>query len=185
MKYFRPELLARCRSSEDSVADAAAKEWDEAVAAYRARFKSIRGKLPPGARRLCTKASLHDARLLGAAWSERQAIFTILLQVVGAKGRGGEVLEMNYHPVAGPNGGVTLGPRTLSEKDAPRLVHVLYDEFDLDEEHSFFTHSLLLTNGREIGIRFHNLTCRWLEHAVSPTDMTEVEVKWPLAETAV
>jgi hypothetical protein len=181
MKYFKPELLARYRSSDESVAEAAATEWDEATAAYTERFKSIRSKLPPGVRRLCSKVSLHDARLLVAAWSDRQPIFDILLRLPRSQGQSGEVLELNYHPVAGPNGGVNLG--TVSGGSAPRVVHVLYDEFDLDEEHGFFTHSLLLTDGRELEIRFHRLTCRWLQHVQSPPELPEGEVKWPLAES--
>ena len=183
MKYFKPELLARYRSSDDRVADAAATEWEEAVAAYQARFKSVRGQFPVGVRRLCSKVSLHDAKMLGAARSERKPLFGILLQLPGSPGQSGEVLELNYHPVVGPNGGIHIRRHASSERNVRRDVRILYDEFDLDEEFSFFTHSLLLTDGREIEIRFHSLTVRWLGYGFAPTELTEGEVKWPFAES--
>src|SRR5438552_5952067 len=52
MKYFKPDLLARCRSLDDEVAEAAAQEWEQAITDYRARIKAIRLRLPTGARRL-------------------------------------------------------------------------------------------------------------------------------------
>jgi len=185
MKYFKPELLARYRSSDDGVADAVAKEWEEAITAYQARFKSVRSKFPSGVRRLCSKVSLHDAKVLGAAYNDRQPLFGILLQVEGLPRQSGEVLELKYHPVAGPNGGVRISTHASTEREARKGVWVLYDEFDLDEEHAFFTHALLLTDRREIEIRFHNLTFRWLGHVFTPPELTEGEVKWPLAEPVI
>lgn len=183
MKYFKPELLTRLRSRDDNVADAAAMEWEEATAAYQARFKKVRDKLPVGVRRLCSKVSLHDARVLGAACSTRNPLFGILLRLEGSAGESGEVLELTYHPVAGPNGGVHIGTHAPSETTARNGVWVLYDEFDIDEEHAFFTHSLLLSDGREIDIRFHSLAVRRLGQVFTPTELTEGEVKWPLAES--
>jgi hypothetical protein len=183
MKYFKPELLARCRSRDDNVADAAAREWEEALAAYQARFTSIRSQFPGGVRRLCSRFTLHDARVLGvASSSKRKALFGMLLRLEGAPGRPGEILELNYHPVAGPNGGVKIKPPESSQQVARKDVWILYDEFDLDEEHAFFTHSLLLTDGREIEIRFHNLTVRQLDEVATPFELTPGEKKWPLAE---
>jgi hypothetical protein len=183
MKYFKPELLARYRSSDDSVAETAAQQWDEATTAYRARFKSIRAKFPVGVRRFCAKVSLHDARVLGAAYNPRQPLFGILLQMEGSAGESGEVLELNYHPVAGPHGGVQIKRHTSCQGKGHKDVRVLYDEFDLDEEHAFFTHALLLTDGREIEIRFHNLTIRRLGRVFTPNELPEGELKWPLAES--
>ena len=183
MKYFKPELLARYRSSDDGVADAAAKEWEEALAAYQARFKVVRGKLPPGVRRLCSKVSLHDAKVLGVAYGNEQPLFGIMLQLEGSQGQRGEVLELNYHPVVGEKGGIHIGTHSSSERAAHRDVWILYDEFDFDEEHAFCTHSLLLTDGREIEIRFHNLTVRRLKQVFTPPHLPEGEVKWPLADT--
>lgn len=183
MRYFKPELLARYRSSDNAVADAAATEWEEALAAYQARFKSIRDKLPLGVRRLCAKTSLHDAKVLGAAWNDREPLFGIMIQLEGARGKTGEVLELNYSPVVGPKGGVDIRKPVSAEASARKDIHVLYDEFDFDEEHAFCIHTLLLTDGREIAIRFHKLTVRWIGQVFTPMQLTEQEVKWPSAES--
>ena len=55
---------------------------------------------------------------------------------------------------------------------------MLYDEFDLDEQHGFFTHSLLLTDGHEIQVRFTRLTVRLLDEVVTPVQLTDREKKW-------
>src|SRR5689334_15240213 len=44
MKYFKPKLLARCRSLDDDIADAAAAQWDKAIVAYREHLRAIRPK---------------------------------------------------------------------------------------------------------------------------------------------
>ncbi len=178
MKYFKPELLARYRSSDDRVAEAAATEWEEALAAYQARFKSIRGKLPVGVRRF-SKVSLHDARYLGAALDKQQPLYGLLLQLEGLPGQSAEVLELKYQPVPGPNGGIHIMMHTSSERKPRKGVWLLYDEFDLDEAQDFFTHTLLLTGGWEIEIRFLNFSIRRL----TPTELAEGKVTWPSAES--
>ena len=184
MKYFHAELLARCRSHDDDVAEVAAKEWDEALAAYQARFKAVRSQMPAGVRRLYSQFSLHDARMLGAAYWTRKALFGVLLRLEGVPGCPGEILELNYHPVAGPNGGVNVKTHNSLEGGSRRDVWVLYDEFDLDEEHGFFTHSLLLTDGREIEVRFNGLMVRLLDEVVTPVQLIEGERKWLPAEVS-
>src|SRR5690242_2811543 len=108
MKYFKPELLARCRALDDEVAEAAAQEWEDAIAAYQTRFNAISHKLPEEARSLCSRFTLHDARMLGAAFGTEQALFVILLQLESAGGNRGKALELSYIPVAGPNSGVIV-----------------------------------------------------------------------------
>jgi hypothetical protein len=178
MKYFKPELLARCRSRDDSVAETVANEWEEAVAAYPARFKAIRPQLPRAVRQLCSRFSLHDAKMLGAAFGTRKALFGILIKMEGPAGAASDILELNYLPVEGPNGGVNV--KAPTQVGSPKDVWVLYDEFDLDEEHGFFTHSLLLTDGREIEVHFKNLTVKYLDEVLTPEQLTERQ--WRTAE---
>jgi hypothetical protein len=162
MRFFKPELLARCRSSDDDVADAAAKEWDAAAAAYRARFQSIRAKLPLGVRRLVSSVSLHDARFLVVAIGKEKPFFGILVQVAGSSGQAGEVLELDYDSVAGPIGGVHVRSHPSLADSGQGNVQILYHEFDIDEAHSFFLHTVLLSDGREIEVRFRRLALRRL-----------------------
>ena len=178
MKYFKPELLARCRSRDDDVAEVAANEWEEAVAAYHARLEAVRAHLPGKVERLRSRFSLHDAQVLGIAFGTEKARFGILLRPEGSPTRPGKILDLNYHPAAGANGGVSIRAKVHTDGGPRKDVWVLYDEFDLDEQHGFFTHSLLLSDGHEIEVRFTALTVRLLDEIVTPTQLTDREKKW-------
>jgi hypothetical protein len=180
MKYFKQELLARCRSLDDDVSDAAAKEWEQAIASYRARTRAIRPQLPLSVRRFLSRVTLHDAKVLTMTFGRKQPTFTLLTQLEDTPSQPGEVLELSYFLVAGPHGGVAFKKPTQLHKEAPGPRYILYDEFDLDER-AFFTHSLLLTGGDEIEVRFHSLRVRRLEKVlVTPLQLPEEERTWPL-----
>jgi len=186
MKYFKLDLLTRCRSLDDDVAEAAAEEWEQAITDYRARIKAIRLRLPTGARRLFANFSLHDAKLLAILSGKRSPRFTLLVRLEGTPSQPGDVLELDYLIVAGKHGGIAFRKHhPLPKKDGPGAAWILYDEFDINEERAFFTHSLLLTDGREMEIRFHHLQIRRLKKEVilSPIEITEEEKTWPLIET--
>jgi hypothetical protein len=183
MKYFKPELLARCRSLEDEVADVAAAEWEKALVEYRARLRSIRLRLPRGARRLLSHFSLHDAKILTIAFGKKQPALKLLIQLEGTPAQRGELLELNYLLVAGPHGGVAIRKHSQFKDDASGQAWILYDEFDLDEQRAFFTHSLLLSGGFEVKIRFHGLHLRRLGEVLTTSrQLTEAERTWPLVE---
>ena len=184
MKYFKLDLLTRCRSLDDDVAEAAAEEWEQAITDYRARIKAIRLRLPTGARRLFANFSLHDAKLLAILSGKRSPRFTLLVRLEGTPSQPGDVLELDYLIVAGKHGGIAFRKHhQLPQKDGPGAAWILYDEFDLDEQRTFFTHSLLLTGGHEIEVRFHNLRIRPLTEVLfSPLELREAERTWPLAE---
>jgi hypothetical protein len=184
MKFLQPEMLARSRSANDAVAEAAADQWDTALVAYRARFKAIRNRLPVAVRRLCVRVALHDALLLGAARAEHRPFFALLVRLEGTAGEPGEVLELVYHPVAGPHGGLEIRTHPCLDDNPPgQSVRVLYDEFDVHEAHAFFTHALLLSDGREIDIRFHSMTWRRLGTVFAPAELPQGAVRWPLVES--
>jgi hypothetical protein len=121
---------------------------------------------------------LHDAQVLGFAFGSEKALFGILLRPEGGPARPAKILDLNYHPAAGANGGVSIKAKDAADGEPQRDVWVLYDEFDLDEQHGFFTHSLLLTNGHEIEVRFTGLTVRLLDEIVTPVQLTDREKKW-------
>lgn len=180
MNYFQPDVLVRCRSRDDDVAEAAAREWEKGITAYQARLRAIRNLLPAGARKFNANVALHDAELLGVAFGKRRPRVRLLLRLAGAGGQPGEMLELTYGPVRGPNGGVAFQTHPQLGSSSPQAVWVLYDELDLDEERAFFTHRLLLSDGREVEIRFHTLQVRYLEEVVSPLQLTAIEKKWQL-----
>lgn len=185
MKYFKPELLTRCRSLDDDVAEVAADEWEQAVTDYRARIRAIRLRLPLSVRRLRTRVSLHDAKVLAITFGSKQPRVTLLLRLEDTPVQSGDVLELHYLSMAGPQGGATFSKRAqLNPNGTSEARWILYDEWDRDEGRACFTHTLLLTDGYEVEVRFHDLRVRRLQEVlVSPLELTEVERTWPLLET--
>ena len=146
MRFFHSELLAKYRSRDDDIADAAAKKWDSAAAAYQTRLRVIKSRLPLGIRRFLSNFTLHDARILAATSSKHLSLFTMLMQLEGAAASPGKIIQLFYLTEA------KAPPQRAPACDVP----ILYDEVDWDEQKEEFTHSLLLANASELVIRFQD-----------------------------
>jgi hypothetical protein len=160
MKYFTPELLARCRLADDAVADVAAVQWDKAVAAYNARLQKIRPDLPLGARQLLRQVSLHDAQCLTITTAEGGNEFFLTFRLAHRAHTLAAGVELRYTLTGTPT---LLLDKTKKASEGSVIRHVLYDEFDLEPKKGakVFTHHLLMTGGLEMRIRFANLRLRW------------------------
>ena len=176
MRYFTPELLARCRSLDEDVAEAAAEEWEKATTEYRTRLNAIRSHLP---QTHASAGSRQPARLEIIAFEfGKRPTFSILLQLEGEGRRPGKMMQLSYHVVAGEHGGVKTQKHAQPGQATQTKSWILYDELNMDEERASFTHSLLLSDGREIEVRFHNLRVRSLEEVVTPPELAEQERHW-------
>jgi hypothetical protein len=160
MRYFKPELLARFRSLDDDVADAAAKEWERATAQYKAKLAGFRSRLPLGARSLLRNFTLHDATLLSIAVGEKSPTISLFIRLEGSPERNGRILELQY---TSPE--YSLRKYGDIDKDSPDLSHVLYDEFS-ELKKGGFAHSLLLALGIELRIHFTNLRIRQMKRLI-------------------
>jgi hypothetical protein len=179
MKHFKPALLARCRSLDNEVSDTAAKEWERAAAAYRKRLEAIRNELPAGARRLISQGALHDAKVLAISFRKKLPLLTIFVQLEGTASNTGRELALRYRVVQEPYAGLLVKKEPQIKNGTAGLGLILYDEFDLDRRHGFFTHSLLLANGDELAVRFHDLRVRPpSEVLVQPLELPSGERTW-------
>ena len=158
MKYFTPELLARCRAADDDVAETAAARGRRQLAAYNARLQKIRPLLPAGTRRLLRRVSLHDAQYLLEGGAGSELFLTFRLAKRASESAAG--VELRY-TLDGPD--TALGRQGRGSQDGRVAPHVLYDEFDLERTRAatVFIHRLLLSDGTELRIRFSNLRLRW------------------------
>jgi len=162
VKYLTPTLLARCRSSDPDVAEAAAIKWQQRGSAYRKRLQEINDRLPPGARQLMRSTTLHDARLLtlNLADVRGQPNLFLSFQLAGGNAKAG--VQLRYD---GFKGCEVL----LHEPNVPgdTELFALYDEFDVSAGGAV-THSILMTAGVEIRIRFTRLLLTSLTRVVAP-----------------
>jgi len=172
MKYFKPELLTRCRSLDDHVAETAADDWERAVAAYNAKLASIRRELPIGARFLLDQFSLHDARLFGITLSRAKPWLSLFVRLEGKPLRPGNHWELKYILAKGPKSRQFSMDRLAKDSKAPARIQ--YDEFAkvADFPVRVFSHALLLSGGLELRIRFVGLRVQLLQKAIFPANET-------------
>ena len=166
MRYFTPELLARFRSPDDAVAEAASAEWDAATAAHDEMLRRLRAGMPFQARKTIHKHGFHDSRLIAFAIMEGSHVFgvSMYVQMEGRDGKEGETLEFKY---IGPN---AKGREPLlfdrAAADPGRVsgrARILYDEFGKEGDR-LFSHSLLLADGSEARILFADMKARRVEY---------------------
>jgi len=170
MKYFKPELLARYRSLNDDVADIAAAEWERVTDAYNAWVDVLRPALPAAARVVLDRVTLHDATVLGITLTKGKPRLSLLIRLEGTQGKPGKVLELMYLLANGPKHRALISPRD-AKKDSPVLGRILYDEFGrgISGVAPVFSHSLLLSTGYELRIRFTGMRIRQLRRVILPS----------------
>jgi hypothetical protein len=169
VKYFTPELLARYRSTDDAIADAASDEWERACEAYAENLKSIRPGLSSAVRRLLRRFSLHDAKVLAMA-ADEVPHFSIFLELENPKGKADRHLELRYRLVGGAKKGYEWVRHPMLAGDGKPFGWWMYDEMDVsDGPVPAMTHSILFTGGEELRLTFFSLSCRRLDFLFPPT----------------
>jgi len=164
VKYFTPDLLLRFGSPDPKIADDAHAEWEKKHAAYGAHLKAIRDRLPKAVRSLL-RLCLHDARMVLEGGASDHRSFLITLQLAGSRDK---FVQVNYKLAAEPK---INFHRELVEGPTP--LEWLYDELDLlSQQGQFpvFRHSILLTNGIELELVFHELGVKTYEKVLSTVD---------------
>jgi hypothetical protein len=163
VKYFTPDLLAECRSLDAEVAEAAAAKWQRRAAAYRKRIQEIQQRLPLGVRRLMRSLTLHDAYLLTTNLAKERGRTQFFLSFKLADGDGRTGVQLRYD--MGKPLKVVLHEGTTP---AGTVLFALYDEFDVSEDGTL-THSILMTGGAEIRVRFTNLLVTHFTRVAAPS----------------
>jgi nitrogen fixation protein len=148
MRYFTPELYLRNQSEDDSVLNQVEKEWEGNVDRYQAYIDQTRPALPAGVLTLLDHFALHGAAVL--AMGRDGESFVIVLQLDPAYA----VLVLSYRLVRE----ASINRAAFGTEGPPGQAHWLYDEWQLvAEEPPLYGHSILLSNGWEIELRFRDL----------------------------
>jgi hypothetical protein len=157
VNHFTPERLIRLQDRSDERSFLAAlDEWERALANYQEQLTRVRGELPGDLQRLLETVPLHDARVLDMWWGGRsQCTITLLPEADPSR------LVVLTYSLAGPP---EVFPDVLPEAVRSRPVAWLYDELDFAGDGRpgvpAFTHSILLSDGREVRLRFRNVTVK-------------------------
>ncbi len=156
MKHMTYDLLLRCQSQDDEVAEQALADWERAGKEYARHLKKLRPRLPLAVQALLDDFDLHDARAITAGRLDAENSFFLLLQLDEPRGQG---LRLDYTLLVPPKLHFHV-PQPRFEAD----ILWLYDEIDalevpLPEEGkiSVFEHNILFTHGVEMRLRFSSL----------------------------
>jgi hypothetical protein len=172
MNHLTPQLLVRLQDrSDERTFLTALDDWERALTNYQTQLAQIRESLPAELQRLLDTVSLHDARVLDMWWGGRSQ-FTVTLHPESDPSR----LVVLTYSLAGPP---EVHQDVLSPAVRSEPVAWLYDELEFGKdsrpEEPTFTHSILLSDGREVRLRFRNLTVKRPIPLVpvAPTEDTE------------
>jgi hypothetical protein len=178
MKYYTPELLARFGSDDLAVAKAAQKELEQKADEYVSHLDRVRPKLPPRFAEVQERFYLHDSRLVEPVffWAHpesmrdagRYSSFFLILQLDTPPQ---EILVMHYRFVLIEQ--VSHHPAPQEENGAP--LEWLHDEIDLvgSDDHTEYGHSILLTHGIELRLRFRDFDYAILKPMGQPSKSKE------------
>jgi hypothetical protein len=153
MHYFTPERWVSLQNVADERAFyTAQEEWQRAVAAYREALSRVLPGVPHPLRRFAEHECLHDATLL-AAWQGRTRLYLLLRPDPPAA----RLVLLTYTLVEPPQVTTAALPPEYRTEGA----RWMYDEIGVEREGpsdnpavGVFTHSVLLSNGWEVRLRF-------------------------------
>lgn len=159
MRFFTPELYVRFNSSDDSIADRANDEWEDALRRYQEHLNKIWDRLPSHVRSV-SELCLHDAEVLafqkeiqvpaalldttrsGPAWS--------VMAMLGLK-QGDAIWTLLYFLADR----VREYPAPADWPFSKQKKHWLYDEIDLAPGFAHvFLHRVLYSDGSVVEIPF-------------------------------
>ena len=137
-------------------------KWQGRAEAYRKRLQEMQPGLPLGVRRLLRSLTLHDASLLtiNLAQARGRTRFFLSFQLADRDGRAG--VQLRYDTVK-PLKVLLHEPNTSGDA----VLFALYDEFDISADGTL-THSILMTGGVEIRVRFTNLLLTRFTRVAAP-----------------
>jgi hypothetical protein len=209
MKFFTPELIAMTRSEDDATLDEAEDRWEEAGARYSEYLDGVRDRFPRGLRRLFSRYYLHDAAVHRV--SQKDRFFLIELQLdtpprsfltfryrllrpvqidkeslppsCRAKGAAVDWLYAEVEQATAEE--VLRSPQTSTWVKDEWLAAARASERDASLEWPFWVHRILLSNGWELTVHFHDVEVEEYEDLLVPMTangrIVQSEIRSPTA----
>jgi hypothetical protein len=157
MRFLPPELYVQFNSPDDDVASQAQEAFELADEQARQHWERIKSQLPPIVVQFGEGVLMHDAMVFGPAWAagpngEGAGEVVIVAHMYGTLDPQYEATLVSLHYHVRDEPGVEVpDPSDVFNRVQP---HWLWDEFDLIEP-GLFAHSILISDGRVVTIRFH------------------------------
>jgi hypothetical protein len=170
MKYFTPERYQHLQDfSSDAAMDTADAEWAKAAQLYERQLTRIRSELPQGMRELMENFYLHDADVLSLGYQGETFIVVLRLDVPPR-----ELLVLNYRLVRD----AAINSAAFVSRSGSGPVQWMYDEVSVVRgKNSCFRHSILLSNGWELGLFVSDVTVLHAQPVYPEPGMMLVPVK--------
>ncbi len=150
MRYFTPELIARGQVDDHELLDRHEEEWDQVCERYEAYLKTVLPDMPPGLKHIEASYYLHNARVLSIARRGSALVLTLQLDTPPQS-----ILAFTYVLISEPSIQEVGPPEARFGWDPPLW---LYNEFErVEGEHGGWKETLLLSNGWEITMHFHDV----------------------------
>jgi hypothetical protein len=149
MKYFTRDLYRRCRSTDETVLNAACEEWEQANEAYERQLAAIEPEFPPHLREFA-ELLLHDAKVQSIARQGNQLILVLHKDIPPR-----DLVILNYELEGEP----IVEPFAGAPADWSRPTTFDFDELDMerDEVGKIYGQSIVFGNGWLMRLRFRDV----------------------------
>jgi hypothetical protein len=149
MRYFTRDLYRRCRSTDETVLNAACQEWEQANEAYEQHLAALAPEFPPHLREFADLL-LHDAKVQSIA---RQGDRLILVLQKDIPPR--DLVILSYELVGEP----VVEPFADAPADWSRPTTFQFDELDVERasEGAIYSQSIVFGNGWLMRLRFRDV----------------------------
>jgi hypothetical protein len=157
MNYFTPQRYVALQDfSSDAAMNAADATWEAAADRYRAYYRDIEGKLPPGFKKMQDAYYLHDAII--PEMGQQDGAFLMVLRLDTPPH---DLLFFQYELAGVP---VVTKDVLPAEHCGQGPIEWMYDEVELTSDNPLVcTHSILLSNGWEVRIPFRDVRVQQAE----------------------
>ncbi|MFO0970373.1 MAG: hypothetical protein U0793_32895 [Gemmataceae bacterium] len=175
MRFFTPELYLRFNSSDEDEVVRAREEWEEAIARYRGRLATLRETMPSQVQKL-TELCFHDAEI-ATRFADTHALpflppaplwTAVAVFVLRNEDQFSELIYSLWDQV-------TEAKAPKRWRFSKERVHWLYDEIDQHAPGQFFSHTILLSDGKVVRVPFVSV----IFHDLGT--LTEKTASWQIA----
>lgn len=148
MKYFTRDLYRRCRSTDESVLNAACEEWEQANEAYERHLAAIKPEFPPQMREFAT-VLLHEAKVQFIARQGDQLILVLHKDIPPR-----DLVILCFDLVGEP----IIEPFADASTDWSRPTTFEFDELDIEDKEGgrVYSQAIVFANGWLMRLRFRD-----------------------------